>query len=69
VNFYDSRGDSLNEIRDRYERLRAEVQARRRKEPARGRTATFWRRLGAAPHTTLGPARTRILVEAVATIP
>ena len=39
----DSRREALNEIRDRYEQLRAEVQARRRAHSTRGRTAPTWR--------------------------
>ena len=47
MNLVDSRGESPNEIRDRYEQLRAEVQVRRRKHPTCGRAAPSWRRPGA----------------------
>jgi hypothetical protein len=46
VHIIDNRGDSLNAIRDRYEQLRAEVQARRRKHVTHGSVAPSWRRPG-----------------------
>jgi hypothetical protein len=59
VNVVDSRGESLNAIRDRYEQLRAEVQARRRMHQAAGSIASPWRRPGAlASRTTVAPQPT-----------
>jgi hypothetical protein len=69
VNVVDSRGESLNAIRDRYELLRAEVQARRRKHQAAGSIAPAWRRPGAlASRTSLAASRSGISVQAVAAI-
>ena len=40
VNVRDSRRESLNRIRERYERLRAEVQSKRARAP--GRPSRLW---------------------------
>jgi len=60
VHIVDSRGESLLAIRDRYEQLRAEVQARRRKHAPYGSVAPSWRRPGPrVSRTTLGFAAVR----------
>jgi len=69
MNVVDSRGESLNTIRDRYEQLRAEVQTRRRKHPIAGSIAPALLRPGAlASRTTLAPSRSRIFAQAVPAI-
>jgi hypothetical protein len=69
MNVVDSRGESLNAIRDRYELLRAEVQTRRRKHPTAGSIAPAWRRPGAlASRTTLTPSCSGMFVQAGAAI-
>jgi hypothetical protein len=67
VNVVDSRGESLIAIRDRYEQLRAEVQARRRKHQTVGGIAPAWRRAKALTSSkTPAPSGGGIFVKAVA---
>jgi hypothetical protein len=69
VHIVDSRGESLIAIRDRYEQLRAEVQARRRKHQIAGSIVPARRRPGAlASRTTLATSSSGMFVQAVTAI-